>query len=94
MTVMSSMNETALAPGTGGLALNYLVSSVSLRCSKVGLDCILAVLPALTQPLPNLHHLEQIGVWGVPVRTCLMRRGPLREQFPLARAGTCGGIYC
>ena len=23
MTVMSSMNETALAPGTGGLALNY-----------------------------------------------------------------------
>ena len=26
MTVMSSMNETALAPGTGGLALNYFLS--------------------------------------------------------------------
>ena len=23
MTVMSSINKTALAPGTGGLALNY-----------------------------------------------------------------------
>ena len=84
MTVMSSMNETALAPGF----------SVSLCCTKEGLDCILAVLPALTQPLPNLHHLVQTEVLGVPVRTSLMRRGPLRERLPLVRAGTCGGIRC
>ena len=65
---------------------------MSLRCSKVGLYCILAVLPALTQPLPNLHHLVQTEVLEVPVRTSLMRRGPLRERFPIARAGTCGGM--
>ena len=50
---------------------------MSLPCSKVGLDCILAVLPALTQPLPNLHHLVQTGVLGVPVRTSLMRGGTI-----------------
>ena len=53
---------------------------MSLRCSKVGLACILAVLPALTQPLPNLHHLVQTEVLGVPVRTSFMRGGPLRER--------------
>ena len=51
------------------------------------IDCILAVLPALTQPLPNLHHLVQTGVLGVPVRTSVVRRGPMRERFPLALAG-------
>ena len=40
MTVMSSMNETALAPGTGGLALN------SFRIFSE---------PALLQSGPRLH---------------------------------------
>ena len=67
-----------------------LESSVSLRCSKVGLDCILSVLPALTQPLPSLHHLVQTGVLGVPVRTSLMRKGPLRERKGTITASQSG----
>ena len=66
MIVMSSMNGTDLAPGTGGLSLNYLRFSVSLRCSKESLDCILAVLLALTQPLLNHHRLVQTRVLGLP----------------------------
>ena len=58
MTVMSSMNETALA---------------RLCCSKERLDFILAVLLALTQPLPNLLHLMKTRGLEVPVRTDLIK---------------------
>ena len=52
MTVMSSMNETALAPGTGGLALN------SFRIFSE---------PALQQSGPKLHPcctLVRLFTWA------------------------------
>ena len=47
MTVMSSMNETALAPGTGGLALPSFKISREPALQKEGLDCIHDVLPCV-----------------------------------------------
>ena len=75
MTVMSSMNETALAPGTGRLALNSfrIFSEPALYQSGPGLhpSCTPHANPNTSEPPSSSVN----RYFGGSVRTSLMRRG-------------------